>query len=174
MAELIKLADGFAYCEVRSVYNITVDMKPMVDKNGCPMISIHWSVVDCKGDIGTIKSYISSKLKQVITNLENALGINAHIFDERIKQFNCDLIRNRCCAAVIKFDDKYGSKIEKYVPLEFFNHLNNKDSDKVKAYTQKKEATYTGVKKSDAQRLLEERGINFDKDDNVGFDYIPF
>lgn len=131
MKEIVKLAEGFAYCEVKGVYDKVYDKDPMaqkyplVDKNGAPMIAIHWSIVDKDANVGIVKTYISSKLQNVIANLENALGVK-YLFNEKTKQFNTSLLLNRACAAVLRFDDKYGSKIEKYVPMEFFNFLTHK------------------------------------------------
>lgn len=131
MNDLTRLAEGFAYCEVKGVYDKAYDKDPtaqkypLVDRNGAPMIAIHWSVVDKDATVGIVKAYISSKLQNVIANLENALGIK-YLFNEKTKQFNISLLLNRACAAVLKLDDKYGSKIEKYVPMEFFNFLTHK------------------------------------------------
>lgn len=176
--EVTKLADGFAYCEVKSVFNKTVDMKPMIDKNGEPMILITWDVVDKNGNTGLIRSYISSKVRSVIVNLENALQLNTGLYSERTKQFDISLIIDRCCAATIAFNEEWGSQIKKYIPLEFFNYVNSKADPQEEASqnqtdSYKKDVTYSGVRKSDVQRLLDEQGVKF-QDNFTPDNDIPF
>lgn len=117
--EQVTLKPGFAYCEAYTVFDKTMDLKPMVDKNGCPMICISWKVVDSDANIGYINSYISSKLITIISNLQNALGVN-NLFDG--KRFNTSNLKGMNCGAVIKESDKSksGYEIAQYVPLRFF------------------------------------------------------
>jgi hypothetical protein len=171
MNDVIKLSEGFGYCEVIAVYSQTIDRKPLLDKNGNPMILISWSVVDKDANISVVKTYISAASKRTIANLENVMGIQ-NLYDSKIKQFQYHLLKDRCCCAVIRSDETYINKIEKYIPLEFFNYLTNKEKEEETEPNPtdiyKKEAPYyTGLRFEDAKRLL-------DKAKAVDIEETPF
>lgn len=129
MNDKVILADGFAYCEVKAIYDKSfTDKSPLLSKAGDPMINISWSAVDCKGRHGPIKDFVVSSMVWKIKNIENALNING-LYNMSTKTFNVYLLNHACCGAVIYQDDNplYGSKIKMYVPMAFYNLVNSKD-----------------------------------------------
>lgn len=124
------LADGFAYCEVRNIYNKTKEGAPLTSKKGDPMITVQWSVVDKEGNHGTVKDYLVSSAFWKIDNLENVLAITG-LFNKITNTFNTTLLLRKACGASIKQDEnpQYGSKIVMYVPLGFFYLLNSAERE---------------------------------------------
>lgn len=161
------LKPGFAYCEVYTVYDKTMDSKPMVDRNGCPMICIAWKVVDSDANIGYVKSYISSKLASIISNLQNALGIPP-IFDGQ--RFKTDNLKGLSCGAVIKESEKSSSGYEmaQYVPLRFFEMSVEGKQEKKKEIDNRKTASekWTENKRKQFEAIRNDEPI---EDDDIPF-----
>lgn len=130
----IVLTDGFAYCEIRAVYDKTfTDKTPLLSKKGEPMITVSWLAVDSQGNEAPLKDFIAANAVQKILNLENALNIRG-LYNSDTRTFNVSLLSHACCGAVIYQDENpmYGSKIKSYVPLAFYKLVNEKTTiDKV-------------------------------------------
>ena len=126
MNDYPKLVDGFAYLEFKAAFTKTKDGRDLVSKKGAPMMSVQWTAVDSVGNCGVIRSYFVPTAPWAIDNLENAIGVRG-LLNPVTKRFNEALLLRKSCGATIIQDDNpdYGSKIKAFLPLSFFNLLND-------------------------------------------------
>lgn len=133
MKQVDNFVDGLAYCEAKGIYSSkysedkNAPREPLVSKTGNYMINVKWSVVDSAGNTGVINDYISEKSFARLENLKKVLGVN-EIFDPVTKNFNVNALKSSGMGCAIKLDSEnpqYGSKIQYFVPIEFYALLAN-------------------------------------------------